>query len=414
MPGGVSSPVRAFASVGGEPFFAAHGAGQTLTDVDDNDYIDYVQSWGALLLGHAHPDIVAAVRDAAGAGTSFGTSTALEVELARLVTHLVPNAEMVRFVSSGTEAAMTAARLARGVTHRDKIIKFAGCYHGHSDAMLASAGSGVATLGIPESPGVPFHASSDTIVVPYNDLDAFRAALDLHDEDVAAVFVEPIAANMGVVEPMPGYLRALRELTSLNGSLLIFDEVITGFRVASGGAQQLYGIDADLILLGKILGGGLPVGAVAGRSEILERLVPSGPIYQAGTLAGNPVTMAAGLAMLSWIVRNPSIYQDLGVRGRALADGLAAAARSAGHEITSVSVGALVGFFLGAPEVRDYRQASSAPASLHSQVFWGLLDRGIYIAPSRFEAIFLSTSHTDSDITYTVDAAKEILAQIEP
>lgn len=410
MPGGVSSPVRSFSSVGSDPFFAASGAGALLRDVDGNDYIDLVQSWGALLFGHSDPDVVAAVQAAAARGTSFGTPTDLEVELARLVASLVPNAERVRFVSSGTEAGMTAVRLARAVTGRTKILKFAGCYHGHSDALLADAGSGVATLGIPGTPGIPAAVTGDTIVIGYNDAAGFDAALERFGADLAAVLVEPVAANMGLVLPQPGFLAALRDGASNVGALLVFDEVITGFRVAHGGAQEHYGVAADLVMLGKILGGGLPAAAVAGRAGILDELAPAGRVYQAGTLSGNPVAMAAGVATLSKIVADPLLHARLQETARALARALIDAAEKAGVPVSAAALGGLAGFFFSDAEVANYDEARSTDGDLYARFFRGMLRRGVYLPPSRFEALFVSAAHTTEHIDLVHAAATEVLA----
>ena len=410
MPGGVSSPVRSFASVGAEPFFVDRGEGALLYDVDGNEYVDFVQSWGALLFGHAHPAIVDAVREASGKGTSFGTPSELEVELARLVVSMVPNIERVRFVNSGTEAAMTAVRLARGATGRSKVLKFAGCYHGHSDPLLVDAGSGVATLGIPGTPGITEGASGDTIVAPYNDLDAVTAAVQSFGEDLAAIIVEPVAANMGLVLPHDGYLEGLRARADSCGALLIFDEVITGFRLGPGGAQQRYGVAADLVLLGKILGGGLPVGAVAGRAEVMDQLAPSGPVYQAGTLAGNPVAMAAGIAMLGLIQSDPTIYERIQETGRSLVRGMVDAADVAEVPMVAAAIGGLAGFFFSHEEVNDHEGAKRAFEDAHARFFRGLLAHGVYFPPSRYEALFVSAAHTDEHIDRVVGIAAAVLS----
>jgi len=410
MPGGVSSPVRSFASVGSEPFFVDRGEGALLYDVDGNSYVDFVQSWGALLFGHAHPAIVDAVRDASGKGTSFGTPSELEVELARLVVSMVPNIERVRFVNSGTEAAMTAVRLARGATGRKRILKFAGCYHGHSDALLVDAGSGVATLGIPGTPGITTGASGDTIVAPYNDLDAVTAAVQSFGDDLAAIIVEPVAANMGLVLPHDGYLEGLRARADSAGALLIFDEVITGFRLGPGGAQERFDVAADLVLLGKILGGGLPVGAVAGRAEVMDRLAPSGPVYQAGTLAGNPVAMAAGIAMLGLIQSDPGVYERIQESGRSLVRGLVDAADVAEVPMVAAAIGGLAGFFFSNEEVNDHEGAKAAFEDAHARFFRGLVAHGVYFPPSRYEALFVSAAHTGEHIDRVVATAAAVLS----
>ncbi|MEA2499539.1 MAG: glutamate-semialdehyde -aminomutase [Actinomycetota bacterium] len=410
MPGGVNSPVRAFDAVGATPFFVERGDGATITDVDGNTYVDFVQSWGALLFGHAHPAIVQAVSDAAARGTSFGTPSELEVELARLVSQMVPGAERVRFVSSGTEAAMTAVRLARGATKRNKILKFAGCYHGHVDALLVEAGSGVATLGLPGTPGVTPGAAADTLVAAYNDLGSVRAAIAGMEDELAAVLVEPVAANMGLVAPEHGFLQGLRDLTREVGAVLIFDEVITGFRLGPGGAQERFKIDADLVLLGKILGGGLPVGAVAGRAELMEQLAPTGPVYQAGTLSGNPVAMAAGIANLTLINSDPGLYQRLQERARDLVRGLIDVADVAEVPMVAAAIGGLAGFSFSNDEVTDYETSSASNADAYARFFRGMLAHGFYLPPSRFEALFISDVHRPEHVDAFVEAAAHVFA----
>ncbi len=408
IPGGVNSPVRAFRAVGGEPLFIQRGAGSHIWDADGNEYIDYVLSWGPLILGHAPPAIVATICQAAQDGTSFGAPTARETELAELVCALVPSVERVRFVNSGTEAVMSALRLARAFTGRDLIIKFDGCYHGHADGLLARAGSGVATLGLPDSPGVPRDAASKTLIAPYNDLAAVEALCAQHPGAVAAVIVEPIAGNMGFVLPQPGFLAGLRALTQAAGALLIFDEVMTGFRVAPGGAQALYGVTPDLTTLGKVIGGGLPVGAYGGRAEIMALVAPQGPMYQAGTLAGNPLAMAAGIATLR-ALQAPGTYERLGAVAARLAEGFTAAAQRADVPFTAASAGGMWGYFFTAGPVTDYATARQADTDRFARFFQSMLAHGVYLAPSQFEAAFVSLAHTDGDIARTLAAAEAAL-----
>lgn len=409
MPGGVSSPVRAFQAVGSQPFFVKEASGATITDVDGNDYIDFVQSWGALLFGHARAEIVDAVKQAASKGTSFGTSCEMEVELAELVVEMVPNVERVRFVNSGTEASMTAVRLARGATGRSKILKFAGCYHGHLDSLLAEAGSGVATLGIPGTPGVTEGTTADTLVVRYNDLGAVRRAVEGFGDDLAAILVEPVAANMGLVLPREGFLTGLREIADECGAVLVFDEVITGFRLGPGGCQERFEVRADLVLLGKVLGGGLPVGAVAGPGELLDHLAPVGPVYQAGTLAGNPLAMAAGIASLRLIRSDPAIYGRLQERARSLVRGLVDAADIAEVPMVAAAIGGLAGLFFAEDDIDDFAAASRTDPEFYGTFFRGMLERGIYLPPSRFEALFISDAHTEEHVERTVKAAHDVL-----
>src|SRR5205823_5799916 len=397
IPGGVNSPVRAMRAVGlDEPFFVRRGEGAYLEDVDGNRYLDWVLSWGPLLFGHADAETVEAVRAAALDGTSFGAPTAREVELAAEIVDAVPSVEQVRLVSSGTEAAMSAIRLARAATSRDRILKFAGCYHGHADALLASAGSGLATLGIPSSPGVPMGAAADTIVCPYNDVDAAAAAVAQWGEGLACVIVEPVAGNMGVVPPEPGFLEALRALCDACGALLVFDEVITGFRLARGGAQERFGIRPDLTILGKIVGGGLPLAAFGGRADVMEQLAPAGPVYQAGTLSGNPLATAAGLSVLRRL-RDPRVYVDLEQRGARLEQGLVPFGRVR-------RVGAMLTLFMTDGGVRNFDDVRRCDTERYGGLFRHLLERGVYIAPSQFEAMFLSLAHGGDEIDRTVEA----------
>ena len=408
IPGGVNSPVRAFKAVGGDPLFFARGQGAVLVDVDGNEYIDYVCSWGPLILGHAHPEIVREVQEAAKNGTSFGAPNPHEVELARLVVESVPGIEKVRMVNSGTEATLSALRLARAYTGRDLIVKMDGCYHGHVDALLVKAGSGVATLGLPGTPGVPARVAEQTLVVPYNDLDAFAKLAKGRGKEIACVIVEPVAANMGVVPPRPGYLEGLREITAKHGILLIFDEVITGFRLALGGAQELYRIAPDLTTLGKILGGGLPIGAYGGREEIMDRVAPEGDVYQAGTLAGNPLAMRAGIAMLKGL-RAPGVYAALEKSSARLAQGLAAAAEESGTPARVTRVGSLLTLFFTSHDPVDWQSASRSDTRRFAAYFRRMLERGIYLAPSQYEALFVSLAHTDEQIEKTITTAREAL-----
>ncbi|MBI3733049.1 MAG: glutamate-1-semialdehyde 2,1-aminomutase [Chloroflexi bacterium] len=407
LPGGVDSPVRAFKSVGGTPRFIARAEGATIIDVDDNRYIDYVMSWGPLILGHAHAEVVAAIRAQAARGTSYGAPTELEVELARLMTQAMPSLDMVRFVNSGTEATMSALRLARAFTGRTKIVKFEGGYHGHADMLLAQAGSGVATLGIPDSVGVPPAAVADTLTAPYNNLRALAQLFEAHRHQIAALIVEPVAGNMGVVPPCEGFLQGVRALTLEHGALLIFDEVITGFRVGWGGAQGLYGVKPDLTCLGKIIGGGLPVGAYGGRREIMQWVAPSGPVYQAGTLSGNPLAMAAGLATLN-VLRRTNPYAMLESLAARLCEGIAAAAEVARIPIWQNRVGSLFTTFFSSGPVTDYASAKKSDTARYAKFFHALLDTGFYFAPSQFEAGFVSVAHSDEAIEQTVIALRRV------
>jgi glutamate-1-semialdehyde 2,1-aminomutase len=405
IPGGVNSPVRSFASVGGEPFFVASASGASITDTDGREYLDYVQSWGASILGHAHPKVVEAVQRAAAAGTSYGAPTPGEVELAEVIADRVASIDKVRMVSSGTEAAMTAVRLARGATGRTKVLKFAGCYHGHLDALLVAAGSGVATLGLPGSAGVTDGTVADTIVAPYNDHAALDEVFDRDGTTLAAVLVEPVAANMGLVPPAAGFLERLRELCTKHGALLVFDEVITGFRVGLGGAQARFGITPDLSIFGKVIGGGLPLAAVGGPAAVMDHLAPLGAVYQAGTLSGNPLATAAGLAVLAEL--DDDAYAVLEHRAARLADGLLAALGPAGLEVQAPRAFTIDGLFFAANEVRDYDDAKKADGERYARFFHAMLERGVFLAPSAFESIFPSMAHTDADIDRTIDLAAE-------
>ena len=406
IPGGVNSPVRAFTSVGGTPPFIVRGKGSHILDADGNDYIDYVLSWGPLILGHARDEVVAAAVDAIRDGSSFGAPTEQEVRLAELILSFFPGMEMVRLVSSGTEAAMTAVRLARGYTKRDKIVKFSGCYHGHADFLLSEAGSGIATLGIPATPGVTAAAAADTLTVPFNDPAALGEAFGRWGDTIAAVIVEPVPGNMGVVPPVDGFLPSLVETARAHGSLVIFDEVLSGFRVALGGAQILFSLVPDITLLGKVVGGGFPLAAIAGRREIMEHLAPVGPVYQAGTLSGNPAATAAGTAALS-ILSKEGVFDRIVAKTDTLRAGIVAAAKGAGIPLWAARAGTMTSFFFAEGPVRSFAEAKATRADLFVRWFHQMLGRGIYLAPSPFEAVFLSAAHTEDDIERTIVAARE-------
>jgi len=409
IPGGVNSPVRAFRGVGGTPVFVARGAGSRFWDIDGNSYIDYVLSWGPLILGHAFPDVIETTTRVLRDGTSFGAPTLAETELASLIANSVPGIDLVRLVSSGTEATMSALRLARAATGRPKFIKFAGCYHGHADLLLVQAGSGVATLGLPDSPGVPSGATQDTLVAPFNDLGAVEALFAIDGDQIAAIIVEPVAGNMGLVEPDAGYLQGLREITARHGALLIFDEVMTGFRVAPAGAVERYGVAPDLVTFGKVVGGGFPLAAYAGKREIMEFVAPAGPMYQAGTLSGNPVATAAGIATLKALQR-PGVWDGIASHTGAMVDGLKTAAEDAGVTIQATTAGTMAGFFFNEQPVRNYEQAKTSDIVAYAKFFQAMLDRGVYLAPSQFESLFLSSAHSDEDLAQTVEAARESFA----
>jgi len=410
IPGGVNSPVRAFRAVGGEPFFAQSASGSRVVDVDGNSYIDYVCTWGPSILGHARREVIAAVKSAADGGTSFGIPNPLEVEMARKICTWVPSVGKVRMTNSGTEATMTAIRLARGFTRRDKIIKFEGCYHGHVDSLLVKAGSGALTLGQPDSAGIPAALAALTITLPFNDADALRAAFAANTGEVAAVIVEPIPANAGLILPQPGYLEAMRELCTANGTLLIFDEVMTGFRVARGGAQELLGVRPDLTCFGKVIGGGLPVGAIGGRADIMDHLAPLGPVYQAGTLSGNPLALAAGLAQLR-LLEEQDGFAQLEKLGAQLEAETRAALKATGRDFTFYRVGSMFCLYFTAKPVHDLDDAKTADTKAFARFFHALLDKGIYLAPSQFETGFISTAHTPEDIAETARAVRDALRE---
>ncbi|MBE2212078.1 MAG: glutamate-1-semialdehyde 2,1-aminomutase [Xanthomonadaceae bacterium] len=405
MPGGVNSPVRAFKSVGGEPFFTARADGPYLFDVDDNRYIDYVGSWGPMIVGHNHPAVLNAVVETAARGLSFGTPNPLEVTMAETITRLIPSCEMVRMVNSGTEATLSAIRLARGATGRMRMVKFEGGYHGHGDSFLVKAGSGALTFGVPTSPGVPKALADLTLTLPYNDFDAATALFDECGDDIACLIIEPVVGNANCLPPRPGFLQHLRELCSKHGALLIFDEVMTGFRVALGGAQARYGVTPDLSTFGKVIGGGMPVGAYGGRRELMQQISPAGPIYQAGTLSGNPVAMAAGLTMLE-LIQAPGFYEALEAKSNALCDGLEAAAKEAGVPFSTQRVGGMFGLFFSAEKVDTYAGALACDTAAFNRFFHEMLDRGVFLAPSAFEAGFVSSAHDDAVIAETIDAAR--------
>lgn len=412
IPGGVNSPVRAFKGVGGTPVYIDHAAGAYIWDTDGKRYIDYVGSWGPMVLGHAHPDVIRAVKDTAEKGLSFGAPTEIETRMADTICQLLPSIEMVRMVSSGTEATMSAIRLARGFTGRNTIVKFEGCYHGHSDSLLVKAGSGALTLGVPSSPGVPAVLAKHTLTLNYNDSDQVRHTFDRLGKDIACIIVEPVAGNMNCIPPAPGFLQTLREVCDQHGSLLIFDEVMTGFRVALGGAQSLYHIKPDLTTLGKIIGGGMPVGAFGGRRDIMQHIAPLGPVYQAGTLSGNPVAMAAGLKTLELIAAD-AFYDELKFKVGVLTGGLRDKARSVGIPFSTNSVGGMFGlFFTEAEKVTNFEQVMQCDAERFKKFFHGMLEEGIYLAPSAYEAGFVSAAHTEDDLRYTLAAAEKVMHRL--
>ncbi|MFC6634466.1 glutamate-1-semialdehyde 2,1-aminomutase [Microbulbifer taiwanensis] len=412
IPGGVNSPVRAFRAVGGTPLFIRRAEGAYLYDADDKRYIDYVQSWGPMVLGHAHPDVIEAVVEQAQSGLSFGAPTELETELAEELCRLWPNMDLVRFVNSGTEATMSAIRLARGYTGRDKIVKFEGCYHGHSDSLLVKAGSGALTMGVPSSPGVPASLADHTITLNYNDADGVRQCFDEIGDQIACIIVEPVAGNMNCIPPLPGFLETLRQVCDQHGALLILDEVMTGFRVSLTGAQGHFGVEADITTLGKVIGGGMPVGAFGGKREIMEKIAPLGPIYQAGTLSGNPVAMVAGLETLR-LVQEPGLYEDLTAKTDRLVEGVLAAAREAGIPLTANRAGSMFGFFFtDEPQVSNYQQVMACDNERFNRFFHGMLAEGVYLAPASYEAGFMSAAHSDKDIEDTIAAARKVFGQL--
>jgi glutamate-1-semialdehyde 2,1-aminomutase len=413
IPGGVNSPVRAFGAVGGEPIFFKQGSGAYLTDEDDRRYIDYVGSWGPMIVGHAHPEVLAAVKAAVDNGLGFGAPTAIETEMADKICALMPAIEMVRMVNSGTEATMSAIRLARGFTGRDKIIKFEGCYHGHADSLLVKAGSGALTLGVPTSPGVPAALAAETLTLDYNDSDQIGAAFEQFGEEIAAVIVEPVAGNMNCVPPVAGFLESLRRCCDESGSVLIFDEVMTGFRVALGGAQALYGVKPDLTTLGKVIGGGLPVGAFGGRADIMAHIAPLGPVYQAGTLSGNPIALAAGLATLT-LVAQDGFHDRLDASAAKLTQGIRQLAGEAGIGLTANQVGGMFGlFFTDDAEVSSFKQVAACDVARFTRFFQGMLAEGVYFAPSAFETGFVSSAHQEAELNQTLEAARRVFAQMD-
>jgi len=411
IPGGVNSPARAFGAVGGQPLFVEKAEGPYIWDADGNRYIDYVLSWGPLILGHANPAVVEALQQAAARGTSYGAPTELETELAELVCELVPSAEQVRFVNSGTEATMSVLRLARAYTGRDKIIKLQGNYHGHADFLLVQAGSGVATLGLPDSPGVPKGTTQDTLTAPYNDLGTVEKLLQEQGEKIAAIILEPVAGNMGLVPPVEGYLQGLRSLCNQYGALLIFDEVMTGFRVAPGGAQEYFGVTPDLTALGKVIGGGLPVGAYAGRKEIMQTVAPAGPMYQAGTLSGNPLAVTAGIVTLKEL-KKPGVFDELVAGTTKLSEGISAAAEAAGIPLYPTQAGTMFCFFFNDQPVTNWNTASKSDTQMLARFFHAMLNRGVYFPPSQYESWFFSTAHTDEIVVATIQAAQTAFAEI--
>jgi len=413
IPGGVNSPVRAFNGVGGDPVFVKRAAGAYIFDNEDKQYIDYVASWGPMILGHAHPDVIQVVKDTAENGLSFGAPTEIETKMANKVCELVPSMDLVRMVSSGSEATMSAIRLARGFTGRDTIVKFEGCYHGHSDSLLVKAGSGALTLGVPTSPGVPAALAEHTLTLDYNNIDMVRDCFKQYGDKIACIIVEPVAGNMNCIPPVPGFLEGLREICDQHGSVLIFDEVMTGFRVALGGVQAYYNIKPDLTTLGKVIGGGMPVGAFGGKREIMEHIAPLGPVYQAGTLSGNPVAMAAGLKTLE-LISAPGFYDELNAKVNKLVDGILEKAKAAGIPMTSNVIGGMFGlFFTEAETVTDFQQATQCNIERFKKFYHGMLEQGIYLAPSAYEAGFVSSAHTDDDLQKTIDAAEKVFSTLK-